>query len=167
LGKGTRALLLVGIVAVLAAYFVASATAGPKSAFAPETGVYSGTSVVKGEKLAQKATVSKKGSKYSIEMTVNAPAECEDAELGISIPLPVSSVITMPVDDGMLSYKGNAIDQSSGQIGNKYTAVTLDGHFQGTDALTATVTVKVAAEGGNPNSTYCKIPPVTVKLKKG
>jgi hypothetical protein len=159
-----RGVAILACLVATTAIAAASAAAKPAPAFAPMTGTYDGTAVVQGKNNPQGAIVSKKGSTYSVLLSVNAPAECLDTALGVPVPIAVSYEVEVPLHGTALSYKGKGTDQS-GQIGNKYVATTVTGHFEGTEALKVRVTTKIAPEGSNSESTSCTVPPVSVKLK--
>ncbi len=167
LGRRTRMSLAVGIVVVLAVAVVGSATAKPKASFEPETGHYSGSSSVEGKSFGEGAVVKDKGSTYTVELVVDVPAQCTDAALHAVIPTQLSYQVTVPLEGRSLSFKGNVPNRNGVIVANKNIGVTVDGHFTGDSALTATVKTKVSHEGSSPESTSCTVPSVTVKLKKG
>jgi hypothetical protein len=138
---------------------VASAAAKPKPAFAPQTGPYTGTYTTEGHSHAESAQVGKKGTKYSVVLTIAAFATCNTQIGPTLVPLVVSNV-TVPVKGKALTFAGNM--PTSGGSGLGDVAVKVNGHFTGPTAFTAAAGVEVSSE-----TLQCTVPPISMKLKKG
>lgn len=160
-----RGTALAALVVALAAVGASSAGAKPKAAFAPKTGSYEGKGNFGAEQPNEVARLVKSGSAYSLEVGLDAPAECEDKALGASVPELLTIKVKVPVKGKTFSFKGKAPVRSV--LEGQSAEVTLSGHFTGESAFTATVKSSVSVEAGNPSSTSCTIPTGTLTMKAG
>jgi hypothetical protein len=154
-----RGAALVACLVVATALAAASAAAKPKPAFAPHTGAYTGTLITEGQSRPESAQVGKKGTKYSVVLTISTFAECNTQIGPTPVPLVLSN-LTVPVKGKALTFAGNV--PTSGGSGLGDVAVKIKGNFTSPTAFTASASVEVASE-----TLQCTVAPISMKLKKG
>jgi hypothetical protein len=105
------------------------------------------------------AQVGKKGTKYSVALTISTFANCNTQFGPTPVPLVVAD-LKVPVKGKALAFSGNV--PTSGGSGLGEVAVKVNGHFTSPTAFTATAGIKVTSE-----SLQCTVAPISMKLKKG
>jgi hypothetical protein len=151
-----RAFLFTGLVLALG-LVLASASAG-NGTFKPKVGEYKGTLTGPAGNIPTTGTVTKKGTKYTVQPLVGGQAECQSGLKLTTVPMGI-----------VVPLKGKAFSATEKVIGpNALTfQVKVSGHFTSEKAFTGVASASSVPNPSLPTQDPCTVSPVKFSMKAG